>query len=151
VEALRAAGYQVKSVWDLVNATAPYPGAVPVLLQHLSRRYPAPIRERIARALGVREALFARAALMLAYRCEQDSRVKDGLAIAVAATADIDDIIALLRDWDQGPSRLLLLSRLETWRDPRARVVLTELATDPDLKLEIPPMLRRMKRRTKQK
>src|SRR4051812_25341911 len=53
VRDLRAAGFQLSSVWDLVNTRAPYPALVPVLLSHLDRPYPERIREGIARALAV--------------------------------------------------------------------------------------------------
>jgi len=49
VRDLRTAGYEVESVWDL-NSTAAYPEALPVLLEHLARPYPAVVREGIARA-----------------------------------------------------------------------------------------------------
>ena len=37
VKDLRDAGYEVSSVWDLVNTSVPYPDALPVLLAHLQR------------------------------------------------------------------------------------------------------------------
>jgi hypothetical protein len=53
---LAAAGVTVDSVWDLVNATYPYPAAIPVLAAHLHRvRHPV-LREGIGRALTVPEA-----------------------------------------------------------------------------------------------
>lgn len=55
VDELRAAGFKVQSAWDLVNTPGSYPKAVPILLAHLPRPYPAAVREGIARALAVRE------------------------------------------------------------------------------------------------
>ena len=52
VEALAQCGCVVKSVWDLVSSKAPYPAAIPVLLEHLSKPYPDRVREGIARALA---------------------------------------------------------------------------------------------------
>jgi hypothetical protein len=39
----RAAGFHVHSAWDMVNTSGSYPKAVPILLGHLSRPYPAPV------------------------------------------------------------------------------------------------------------
>lgn len=83
------------------------------------------------------------------YRDEIEARAKDGLAVAIAAVADddvIDEVVALARDVRHGPSRLLLLSALERSSDPRARVALVELQTDPELRREIRAVLQRLKR-----
>jgi len=56
VEALGQVGEHVKSVWDLVNTSRPYPLAIDVLLEHLQRPYPEQILEGIARALAVPES-----------------------------------------------------------------------------------------------
>lgn len=149
VDELRAAGYQVQSAWDLVNTPGSYPTAVPILLAHLPRPYPAAVREGIARALAVREASCGWDVLTRLYRDEHQVRAKDGLAVAIAAAADdevIGEVIALARDTSQGPSRLLLLGALERSADPRARAALMDLGTDPDLTKEIQVILRRLKR-----
>jgi hypothetical protein len=149
VRELQAAGYAVESAWDLVNTATPYPKALPILMDHLSRPYPGPVREGIARALAVPEAKFGWSVLTGLYRGEQDNRAKDGLAAAIAAAADdevIGDVIALAQDTRHGPSRLLLLSALERSRDKRARMALMDLGTDPELKKEIDVILRRLKR-----
>src|SRR5262245_6515187 len=57
VEDLRAHGIRVSSVWDLVNTDDDYQAAVPVLLKHLPRNYPEPVREGIARALAIPAAI----------------------------------------------------------------------------------------------
>src|SRR5262245_7293312 len=79
VDDLHAAGYAVQSAWDLVNTPGSYPEAVPILLAHLPRPYPGPVREGIARALAVPEAKAGWRALTEMYRKEQDGRAKDGL------------------------------------------------------------------------
>jgi hypothetical protein len=149
VDELRAAGYQVQSAWDLVNTPGSYPKAVPILLAHLPRPYPAAVREGIARALAVREASCGWEVLTRLYRDEHEVRAKDGLAVAIAAAANdelICDVIALAQDPSQGPSRLLLLGALERSADPRARAALMDLGTDPDLAKEIQAILRRLER-----
>ena len=50
---LQTVGIHVKSVWDLVNwRGAPYPEAVPVLLNHLPLLYSDRLGEGIARAIA---------------------------------------------------------------------------------------------------
>lgn len=146
---LKAAGFAVESAWDLVNTSGTYPAAVPILLEHLARGYPAAVREGIARALAVPEAKVGWDLLMRLYRDEIEARAKDGLAVAIAGAANdevIGDVVTLVRDARHGPSRLLLLSALERSAEPKARAVLMELGTDPELKKEIQIILRRLKR-----
>jgi len=150
VDELRSAGYDVESAWDLVNTPGTYPPAIPILLAHLPRPYPGPVREGIARALAVPEAKVGRSVLTRMYRDEQDRHAKSGLAVAIAGAADdevIDDVIALARDAHIGGSRLLLLGALERSASRRARAALKELGTDPDLMKEIPVILRRLERK----
>jgi hypothetical protein len=150
VDDLRAAGFQVQSAWDLVNTASSYPDALPILLAHLPRSYPAPVREGIARALAVPETrTLGWGVLTRLYREEADERVKCGIAAAIAAaSADevLDDVISLVRDPRNGSSRVLLLSALDRSAAPRARATLVDLATDPELTKEIQFLLSRRKR-----
>ena len=146
VEELRGAGYLVDSAWDLVNTHESYATAVPILLAHLPRPYPGPVREGIARALAVPEAKVGWRVLTQMYRDEENERAKHGLAIAIAVTADADvigEVIDRVRDVRHGESRIFLLMALERSSDRRAHATLTELASDPDLKKEIRVILRR--------
>lgn len=148
VDELRAAEFMVESAWDLVNTSASYSKAVPILLAHLERPYPGPVREGIARALAIPEARVGWNVLTHLYAGEHDKRAKDGLAAAIAATADdnvIGDVVVLAKDPQHGPSRLLLLSALERSADPGARAALSDLGTDPDLRTEVQVILRRLK------
>ena len=152
LDELRAVGVVVESVWDLVNTSMPYPGALSVLLDHFQRPYPASVREGIARALAVPAARFARNELVKLYQHESDPIVKEGLAVAVAATTadeDLEDLIALVRDDTCGQSRLLLLSALERSSDPRALSTLVALRSNPVFAKEIPYILRRLGRKSK--
>ena len=84
------------------------------------------------------------------YRDEPDHDVKDGLAAAIAGVANDDligEVIDLARDTSLGAGRLLLLSALERSKDPRARAALQDLATDPDLTLEIQDIFKRFARK----
>jgi hypothetical protein len=148
VDELRAEGFDVQSAWDLVSSPSSYPNAVPILLAHLPRPYPAAVREGIARALAVPEACGGWQALARLYRDEVDVRVKDGLAVALAGAASnhmIGELVSLARDKAQGPSRVLLLSALERSTDRRARAALMDLSADPDLAPEVHAILRRLK------
>src|SRR5262245_15571778 len=87
VEELRESGFQINSVWEFVNTSESRDDALPILVDHLFRPYPAAVREGIARALAVPEARFAFSALKQLYLDEQEKRVKDGLALAIAAVA----------------------------------------------------------------
>lgn len=135
--ALRDAGCEVDSVWDLVNTAAPYPRAVPILLEHLGRDHPDRVREGIGRALAVPEARpYWEALLGLYDREPAGTDAKVGLAAALGATADdevLPDLMARAEDDRHGDSRLLLLGALERSGDPRARMALERLAEDPGL------------------
>jgi hypothetical protein len=150
VQALAEVGLEVESVWDLVNRpTRHYPEAVPVLLDHLQRPYPDPIREGIARALTVADARPHWKTLTRLYREEHGRRTKDGLAVAISGIATdevIEDVIALARDKRNGTSRVLLLYALERSKDPRAQRALMELGTDPELQKQIQIIFKRKKR-----
>lgn len=145
VEELRATGFGVDSAWDLVNTSTPYPAALPILLEHLQRRYPDRVREGIARTLAVRDAEFGWVTLVRLYREEEaGTDAKDGLAVALAAASDgevVDEVISLARDRAHGGSRLLLLRGLKRSRAPQARAALEEFADDPVLGQEARALL----------
>ena len=146
---LRAVGFTVKSAWDLVNTTTPYPAALPILLKHLQLSYPAAVREGMARALAVPDAKFGWSILLKLYDQEAEKRVKDGLSCALAAASDDDvigDVIARARD-PRNAGRVLLLSALERSQDPRARATLMALGTDPDVYKEVEVILKRLKKK----
>jgi hypothetical protein len=171
VDELRAAGFDVESAWELFNRkepwnkkerVKPYPEALLILLNHLERPYPDRVREGIARALAVGRAgwvaagidfRFAWEALVRLYHEEGvGSGTKDGLAVAISLIAQendelLEEVIALAKDRLHGESRVLLLGALERSSDPRAKAALMELGTDPELKLEVQAIYRRLERR----
>ena len=154
---LRVIGWDVNSVWDLVNTSKPYPEAIPVLLSHLEKPYSDRTREGIARALAVPDASGAWTTLRAEYEsAPSNSGVKHGLAAALAATSNenvIDELVEIAKDRGNGSSRLLLLRGLRKSRSQVARETLAELKDDPALAKEIaswgvrkikgsPPLLR---------
>jgi hypothetical protein len=102
--ALANVGYEVDSVWDLVNRKSSYPEAVPVLVQHLKQPYDSRIREGIIRALTVPEArgTGGRALLdELKSNETSDEQLRFALANALTVAADrtmAQEIGALAKD-----------------------------------------------------
>lgn len=149
---LARVGHPVATVWDLANSGTTYPAALPVLLDHVTRPYPGPVKDGIARSLGVPEGSFGWSTLVRVYREEHDARAKAGLAAALAAIAGtdrLDELIELARDPAHGTSRVLLLGALQRSSDPRAKAALMELGSDPELHQQVQIILRKKQRRTK--
>jgi hypothetical protein len=140
---LAGVGVRVESVWDLVNTSASYTSALPVLLDHLGRSYPVGIREGIARALAVRATRpIGWRVLVEEFRRTDasDERVKDGLAVALSGASDdsvLTELIDLAKDKRHGDSRILLLGGIKRSRCPEAKEAISELASDPALSKEI--------------
>ncbi len=156
LEDLHQVGWDVKSVWDLVNTRTKYTEAIPVLLKHLSFSYSDRIREGIARALAVVEPEVRKAWPILVEEyhkapmgwgliAKDDTKeyrlgTKEALAItlSVAVTDEtLPELIDIAKDRTQGESRVLLLSALRKSKNPLAKQAIEDLASDPDLKKEI--------------
>jgi hypothetical protein len=140
-EELRQAGWNVTSPWDLVNTPMAYESAIPVLLRHLDRPYLDRNREGIARALAVKEARHAWTTLRAAYENErEETGFKEGLAVALSVIAKaelLNEVIELIRNPENGPTRSVFVRNLRRSRSPEAKRVLEELAGVPDLAAEI--------------
>ncbi|MBA5689969.1 hypothetical protein [Rugamonas apoptosis] len=155
---LRGIGWDLKSVWDLVNTSEPYPEAIPILLHHLQLPYSDLIKEGIARSLAVPEQAvqeawpillgeYRKAPTGMGMKVFGDAKefrlaAKDGLACALAVTVTdetLPELVALAKDRIHGESRVLLLSALKKRknRNPVVRLLIDELAKDPDLQKEI--------------
>jgi HEAT repeat protein len=143
VEALRAAGIEVSSIWDLVNTPARDAKIVPILVAHLAQPYPERVREGIARALAIPEAIAAWDQLCQAYLSETDTGtmgVKWAIHLALAAAADesvLEDLIELAKDRRHGRNRAMFVDALSRIRDPRASVALDQLEDDPDIAVDV--------------
>jgi hypothetical protein len=152
---LKASGYDVESAWDLVNTSGSYLPALPILLEHLPRPYPPAVREGIARALAVPETkAIGWELLKRLYRHEKEARVSDGLAVAIAASADddaLEEVIELAADQTLGGNRVLLLRALERSKNPRAQEALAELNADPQLQTEIGLIYKRLEQKKKRR
>jgi hypothetical protein len=132
---LRAAGFDLQSVWDLVNTAAPYPDALPILLNHLKRGgYPDRVMESLGRALAVRPAAPAWKTLREQYLKAPSRGEEEGLAVALAASATTDHLealIALLDERGRGTTRIHFLRPIKRIGGQRGIEVLTSLQDDP--------------------
>lgn len=135
VEELRAAGYEVNSVWDLANTSDPYPKALPVLLKHLQLGgYPDRVMESLARTLAVKPSVEVWDTLRQLYLAAQGPGEEEGLAAALAASAtadQLDALIALLDETSRGSTRIHFLHPIKRVGGKRGLDVLTSLQDDP--------------------
>lgn len=153
---LRKVGWNVESVWDLVNTSTRYSEVIPILLKHLVLPYSDRTKEGIARSLAVPEPEVRKAwpTLVEEYKKapmgtgivapgdtkEYRLSVKDGLAcsLTVAVTDEtMEELINIVKDRRHGKYRVLLLSALRKSKLPIAKQSIAELASDPDLEKEI--------------
>ncbi len=134
---LRSAGVQVDSVWDLVNTSAPYPAALPVLMEHLERGgYPARVMESLGRALAVKPSVAFWERLKARWLDARDAGEEDGAAVALAACAtkkQLDDLIEFLSVEERGESRLFFIRSIVRVGGDRGYEVLESLRDDPVL------------------
>jgi hypothetical protein len=151
VAELRAAGYAVASVWDLVNTSARYDSALPILAEHLRRTHAPQIREGIARAMAVFTAAPWLDLLIESYLQESHPATRGGFAAAIAVACpdqELHKIIRLLRDPANGETRLLLLYALKRPANRDAANALDEFAADPVLSREVKLLRRKMREST---
>ncbi len=117
LEDLRAAGFDVESVWDFVNTSEPYPGALPILLAHLKRGgYPDRVMEGLGRALAVKPMVAHWDELVELYQNPRSPGEETGVAVALAACAtkaQFDQLLALASDDSRNSTRLFFLRPLK--------------------------------------
>jgi hypothetical protein len=159
---LQAASIGIEDVGELVTRAEPYPEAIPVLLRHLVLPYSDDIKSTIARSLAVPEPLVRSAwpILVSEYKNAKMGRglkspgdteefelgAKDALACTLAAAVTdetLEEFIEIAKDRSHGDSRLLLLSALRQSKNPLAKLAIEELASDPQLRIEIASWKRR--------
>jgi hypothetical protein len=137
---LRSAGVQVDSVWDLVNSSEPYPAALDVLVEHLeSGGYPDRVMEGLGRALAVEPAVKYWDRLKAVYVAIAGPDGRDGVAVALAASAtepQVADLLDLVGASHLGRSRIFLLRPLERLGGRKGSAAIESLVGDPDLGLE---------------
>lgn len=147
VVALRSAGVDVQSVWDLVSRQT-YPAAIPILFEHVRRDYPDAIREGILRALATPETLSRWDELVEFFENNALGLLPEQryvAAVALNGAADdtvIEDVIRLVRNPRFGFDRAPLLFALQRSTNPKAKMLLLELRNDPVLGKEVKKMRR---------
>lgn len=147
VEDLGTAGFQVRSVWDLVNTSQPYPAALPILLAHLERGgYPDRVMESLGRALAVETSVVYWSRLKDRYRHARSLGEREGVAVALSVCATeqhVDDVVSLLHERELGASRIHLLDAFRRAGGARGREVLEGLRSDPELGQQASRLLER--------
>lgn len=149
------AGMDVESISDLVNTSAPYPEAIPVLMQLLPQIDVINMKEAIVRALTVKEARgIAARPLIEEFKRIDAPRTTDeakelglypllsykwtvGNAIGfVAMPDDLEEIFALLTDPQHGEARQQLIEALVRLKPGGAVPLLIEFLKDPTVALQ---------------
>ncbi|MCU1509013.1 MAG: hypothetical protein JWQ12_1278 [Glaciihabitans sp.] len=136
VRDLREAGFQVDSLWDLVNAKYSFPRAIPILIEHLTRDYPTRIRSGIARALAGPESAPYWFQLEQYFKLAEDTSEKQAFAVALRAAATeehVEDLIRLFKDPSNGRNRGLFIAPLVRSKNPAARAAVEAVEEDPVL------------------
>ena len=145
VDDLRQVGMAVTSVWDLVNTAEPYPAALPILMEHLERgSYPDRVTEGVARALAVQPAGVYWQRLRDLYVRAAGRDATEGLAVALAASASVenlDDLLALLSDESRGGTRVHFIRSILRVGGGRGREAVEALRKDPVLGKEATALL----------
>lgn len=125
---LACAGIPVSSVWDLVNSSASYAAATPVLCKHLRGLYHPKTLEGIARALTVREARGDGARVIIGElerrRSDVQAELRWALANALTVTADetvATDLQSMVDRSEHEDVRALLKAALRVSRGSRSR------------------------------
>jgi hypothetical protein len=151
---LRNVGVDVDSVWALVETSVPYPDALPVLLKHLMLGgYPDRVMEDLGRALAVKPAVFAWGELRELYLKAEGQGEKQGLAVALAASAtseQLDALIELAVESSHGSTRIFFLRPIKRLGGQRGREVLETLRSDPALGKEARALLKSGRTRSDQ-
>ena len=146
VAALRRAGAQIDSVWDLVNTAEPYPVALPVLIAHLERGgYPDRVMESLGRALAVKPAVAYWDRLKALYLAPRSTGEEDGAAVALAACAtgaQLDDLIGFLSLSERAECRIYFIRPILDVGGQRGREIVESLRFDPMFGKEVGEMLK---------
>lgn len=150
VDALRAAGLRVDAL-DLDSLGPEVARAIPVLLEQLRQDHPRQVKVSMLRALARPEARLIWPELVEMFRSNSIGLPEDDtyiIAAVLEAAADgsvLDDVLRLVVDGSLGLARAPLLYALKRSKNPKAKMMLMELATDPDLAREV-KKLRRVSR-----
>ena len=140
VDALRSAGYDVETIWDLTTVDGDRCRAVKILLEQFSLTRHVKVRSTIGHVLNIPEAREHWSAIVALYRAEKEvagtrNQVKHSIAGSLCQIADdhsIADVVNLAEDQSHGDSRALLFPFLAKKR-PVGTEALHRLTLDPVL------------------
>jgi len=150
LDALRNAGVELDSIWDLSDG-ARQPEAIPVLLDELQRDHPSYLREAILRGLATPLARKYWSEIVAIFEnnsvnLSPELRYLSALAVSRAADESVlDDVVRLVKDRNLGVARAPLLLFLSRSQSSRAKMLMMELTDDKDIGKEL-VKLRRLKR-----
>lgn len=150
-EELGKVGIHIDDIFDLVNTKEPYPKAVPVLLSLLSAVSHDGVKEGIIRALAVKEAKgVAGKALIEEYK--RTPKDKSLLLWAIGNTMevvvsddDVDDILEIVTDKENGVSRQMFTVALGKVKSERVEQALINLLDDDEISPHVLDALGRLK------
>ena len=149
---LRVVGIEVESVWELVNTAEPYPAALPVLVEHLERGgYPDRVLESLGRALAVGPAHPYWTRLRELYLRAAGPGEREGLAVALAAsatTAELERLVALLDEEAGEDTRIHFLRTILKVGGDKGREVIESLRSHPVFSKEASALLKKRSRRS---
>jgi hypothetical protein len=134
---LRKIGFDLESVWDLVNTREAYAKAIPILVAHLDKSYSDRTTEGIVRALAIRPARGkAGTKLLEMFRKEKDENLRwviGNTLSVVALPEETDSVLELLRDTRFGMSRGMLAHAAARLQGADAIPLLISLLEDKDV------------------
>lgn len=133
---IRALGFPVKSLDELLNTDVAYRSAVPVMLEWLPR-LPEANKEPVIRALSVPWAApQAAAPLISEFRSVQDPLLRWAIGNALAIVADnsvAGELCSLVQDKSFGKAREMVTVALGNLKPAIVRQVLIEALDDPQV------------------
>ena len=139
-KALREAGLEVESVYDLVNTRESYSDVIPILLNFLERGLEDDvIYEGVVRALTVIEAKkTAGKAMISAFKrtAKEKEFLRWAMGNAIGFYADesmLDDIEDIVRDESNGTARQQVVSGLRNITNARAKEILISVLDDDEV------------------
>jgi len=137
LEELRAAGFQIQELNDLMRIKFTSKAAIPILLWWLPRVENLNVKGIIARALTDKWARpEAQRPLLEEFKRATDQLLKSEIAGALEVVQDdriADDVLELVQDKRHGPGRLLMVAGLWKFKDPRAVEIAIKLLDDEDV------------------
>lgn len=123
---LKKVGVRVKSIYDLVNTSKPYPEAIPTLVEWLPKLTNESIKQGVVRALtlkGAGEGI--KKGLIVEYERHRDTKndlqaslrwaIGNALSV-VLKKQDLETILKYVKDHRYGSSRITLIEKLAQWK-----------------------------------